>query len=138
MVKIDVYTDALKDTRLSEGFFDGWPNPPSKDKHRLILEQSYCSVVAIDEDKNEIIGFVNAISDGVLSAYIPLLEVVKPYQGQGIATKLVQHLIDELSDLYMIDLSCDKDLVSFYEKFKMIQSNAMMLRNYQNQSGRDL
>ena len=54
---------------LPDGFFEGWPNPPSKEKHRELLEKSYLSLVALDG--TAIVGFVNVISDGVLSCYIP-------------------------------------------------------------------
>jgi len=60
------------------GFFAGWPNPPSPDIHLKILQNSYRAFVAIDRDINQVVGFINAISDGVLSAYIPLLEVTSP------------------------------------------------------------
>ena len=37
------------------------------------------------DDAGRVVGFVTAISDGVLSAYIPLLEVLPEYQGAGSA-----------------------------------------------------
>ena len=118
---------------IADGFFDGWPNPPSKAVHRKILENSYLSIVAIEG--NRIVGFVNIVSDGVLSAYIPLLEVVKDYQGQGIGKKLVEEALAATKDLYMIDVACDDDVVPFYEKFGMMKSNSMIFRNYDKQSG---
>ena len=75
------------------------------------------------------------ISDGVLSAYIPLLEVLPKYKNKGIGKELVKCMIQELDEIYMIDLCCDEDLIPYYEKFGMIRSNAMLLRNYQMQSG---
>lgn len=44
-------------------------------------------------------------------------------------------MLQELDEIYMIDLCCDEDLIPYYEKFGMIRSNAMLLRNYQMQSG---
>jgi predicted N-acetyltransferase YhbS len=67
-----------------------------------------------------VVGFITAISDGVLSAYIPLLEVLKPYQGQGIGGRLVQRMLDQLNGYYMIDLLCDPELESFYARFGMV------------------
>lgn len=49
------------------GFFVDWPNPPTADTLYRILQRSHC--------------FVQAISDGVLSASIPLLEVRPAWQG---------------------------------------------------------
>ena len=52
------------------GFFVGWPNPPDSATHLRILRSSYCAFVAVDRDCNRVVGFINAISDGVLSAYV--------------------------------------------------------------------
>ena len=48
------------------------------------------------------VGFVTAISDGVLSAFIPLLEVLPEWQGPGIGTELVRRILAELEDFYMV------------------------------------
>ncbi len=129
-----VYDRDLQETDIGDGFFDGWPNPPSKEKHRQILEKSYKSIVAI-ADNNKIVGFINAVSDGILSAYIPLLEVLPGYQKQGIGSELVKRLLDELGNLYMIDLCCDIELKPFYERLGMMNSHGMIYRNYENQCG---
>lgn len=137
MIQYKVYSSALKYLQIGQGFFDGWPNPPSVEKHREILEKSYKAIVAVDEN-NIIIGFINAISDGVLSAYIPLLEVLPQYQNQGIGSELVKRMLKELEDFYMVDLLCDEDLQLFYKKLGMFKSQGMMIRNYKYQSGRDI
>lgn len=136
MIQYRLY-DELDDTiEIAEGFFDGWPSPPSKEIHRRIMANSYRTIVAVDEEKRLLVGFITIISDGVLSAYIPLLEVVKEYRSKGIGKKLVERAIEETKDLYMIDLSCDDNVVSFYDQFNMFKSNAMFLRNFENQSGK--
>lgn len=125
--------DAGGALELADGFFEGWPNPPSSETHWRLLENSYCSVLAIDNGR--IVGFINAISDGVLSAYVPLLEVLPEYRGRGIGRELVERLLSELDHLYMIDLSCDDDLVPFYEALEMRPACAMIKRNYARQNG---
>jgi len=85
-------------------------------------------------DSGKATGFINAISDGVLSAYIPLLEVLPAYKNRGIGSELVKRMLEKIKDYYMIDLTCDPELQSFYKKFNMIPSNGMMLRNYNRQS----
>jgi ribosomal protein S18 acetylase RimI-like enzyme len=59
----------------------GWPNPPSDEVFLKLLKDSYRVVLAFDNEK--LIGFISAISDGVLSAYIPLLEVLPEYQSKN-------------------------------------------------------
>ena len=126
--------DDLTPEQLTE-FFDGWPNLPSPETHLKLLQNSSHVVVAIEPETKRVIGFITAVSDGVLSAYIPFLEVVPSYNGQGIGTELVKRMFAELRHLYMIDLACDDDLVAYYERFGMIRGNSMVFRNYDRQSG---
>lgn len=115
------------------GFFVGWPNPPSEETFKNLLKSSYKFVLAIES--NKLIGFITCISDGVLSAYIPFLEVLPEYQGRGIGRELVKKLKNELNHLYMIDLLCDEELIPYYEKLGMHKAQGAFVRNYDRQSG---
>ncbi|WP_336634507.1 GNAT family N-acetyltransferase [Lysinibacillus fusiformis] len=125
----DISSDMLK------GFFVDWPNLPSPQTHLKLLENSSKVVMALDEQSNQIVGFITAISDGVLSAYIPFLEVLPAYKSKGVGKELINRMLIELQYIYMIDLCCDDDLVPLYEKFGMMKSNGMLIRNYGMQSG---
>lgn len=92
--------------------------------------------MCIDGEKNKVIGFITAISDGVLSAYIPFLEVLPEYQNKGIGMELTKRMLEELGDLYMIDLLCDQNLQPYYKKLGMHEATGMLVRNHQNQSGK--
>lgn len=117
------------------GFFVGWPNPPSPETHLRILQGSTIFELALDEQSSMVVGFVTAISDGVSCAYIPLLEVLPAYQGQGIGTKLMMKMLTRLREHYMIDLLCDPALQSFYATVGMQPAVGMCLRNYEHQAG---
>ncbi|MFE6078089.1 GNAT family N-acetyltransferase [Paenibacillus sp. NPDC057886] len=121
--------------QLGGNFFEGWPNPPSTPTFLKLLEQSYAVELAVDEETGNVVGFIQAISDGVLSAYIPLLEVLPEYQGKGIGTDLIKRMFNRLGDLYMIDLLCDNELQGFYERQGMQKAHGMVIRHYQNQAG---
>ena len=133
-MKID-YTSDLSILGILDlsGFFVGWPNPPSIEVFKKVLNGSYYVVLAIEG--NKLVGFVNSISDGVLSAYIPLLEVLPEYQGKGIGKELITILNKKLSEFYMVDLLCDSNLVSYYEKLGMNKTQGAFIRNYGRQSG---
>ncbi len=135
MIEYRYNVDGLTTEELSDGFFKDWPNPPSKKTHLMMLKKAYRMVLAMDTDTSKVIGFINAISDGILSAYIPLLEVIEVYKNKGIGSELVRRMLVELDGIYMIDIVCDKNVQPFYEKFSMVKADAMVLRNYENQCG---
>ena len=132
-----IYTTLIEDITSDQlnGFFVGWPNPPSTEVHLKLLEKSSHVVLAVDGESGQVVGFITAIGDGVLSAYIPFLEVLPPFQGQGIGQQLLKKMLELLSDVYMIDLMCDVELQGYYEKLGMHRSHGMVLRNYAKQSG---
>jgi hypothetical protein len=111
-----------------EGFFEGWPKPPSPERHLEILRGSYCVVLAREQGSPAVVGFVTAISDGVLTAFVPLLEVLASHRAKGIGTELVQRLFAELGDFYAVDLMCDRELQPFYERLGMQRSVGMAIR----------
>lgn len=132
-----VYTDSLDSItpgRL-QGFFVGWPNPPSPETHLRILQGSAAVVLAVDEASGQVVGFINAISDGFHAAFIPNLEVLPAYQGQGIGSELVRQMLRRLDRYYAIDLMCDVDVQPFYERLGLRRSTGMVLRHYPRQSG---
>ncbi len=132
-----IYTDSLADVtteHLQGGFFVGWPSPPSPTTHYRILANSAAIVLARIAD-GTVVGFITAVSDHVSCAYIPHLEVLPAYQGQGIGSELVRQMLEKLRYLYMIDLVCDPPLQPFYERFGMQPVVGMVLRNYDRQAG---
>jgi ribosomal protein S18 acetylase RimI-like enzyme len=113
-----------------EGFFEGWPNPPSPARHLELLRGSSHVVVARADEAGPVVGFVTALSDGVLAAYIPLLEVTPTHRSRGVGSELVRRLLAELADLYMIDVMCDADVLPFYERLGFTAAGGGIIRNY--------
>lgn len=126
--------EELREEQLCE-FFVGWPDPPNPATHLRILQGSTAVELALDEASDRVIGFVTAITDGTLVAYIPLLEVLTAYQGQGFGTMLVRRMLARLKGYYMVDLLCDERLRPFYERVGMMPVGGMCARHYQYQSG---
>jgi predicted N-acetyltransferase YhbS len=110
---------------MLQGFFAGWPSPPSPETHLRVLRGSQAVVIALDGAR--VVGFVSAIGDGVLSAYISLLEVRAEYRRQGIGSELIRRVLVQLEGLN-VDLSCDPELVPFYARFGMQPVGGMNLR----------
>lgn len=116
-----------------QGFFIGWDNPPTPETHLELLRESTYRVVALDGEK--VVGFITAITDKTLAAYIPFLEVLPQYQKRKIGQELVKHMLVKLEEYYMIDLLCDPELQSFYEALGMQEAQGMRIRNYGSQNG---
>jgi len=132
-----VYSDSIDGIGPDDlrGFFVGWPNPPSPGTHLRMLAGSDHIVLARDDASGRVVGYVTAIADGVLVAYIPLIEVLPEYRGQGIGTALMRRMLETLETLYAIDLLCDEDVQPFYARLGMRPATGMMVRNYARQSG---
>ena len=116
-----------------DGFFVDWANHPNPETHLQILRNSFAVWIALDGER--CVGFINAISDKVFYSFIPLLEVLPSYQGQGIGKELTRRMLISLKKMYAIDLCCDKKNVPFYKKIGFNEYHAMVKRNYANQGG---
>jgi ribosomal protein S18 acetylase RimI-like enzyme len=132
------YKDSFNEIKDAgfDGFFVGWPSPPSPETFRKLLENSDYFVIAVDTATNRAIGFITCITDWVLTAYITLLEVLPEYQGRGIGAELVRRVFEKFDDIYKVELMCDEELQNYYAKLGMKKSLGMMILKYQHQSGR--
>jgi ribosomal protein S18 acetylase RimI-like enzyme len=125
------YTESLDGIASDDlhGFWVGWPTAPSPEVHLRLLAGSEAIVLAIDDAAaGRVVGFVHAIGDGVLTAFIPSLEVLPEYQGRGIGTELMRRLLARLEDRYSVDVVCDDDVVPFYERLGLQRWGAMIVR----------
>ena len=124
-------TDGIGPSDL-QGFFAGWRNRPSPEGHLKILQGSDLVVLALSKNRR-VVGFITAITDGVSCAYIPYLEVLPEWRGQGIGTELVTRMMQNLKTIYAVDLICDEDTKGFYEKLGFSERSGMTIRNYESQ-----
>jgi GNAT superfamily N-acetyltransferase len=129
-VMVICYTDDLAGVGedMLHGFFVGWPRRPSAALHLAALRASYRCVVAIDDADGCVAGFVTMLSDGVLTAFIPWLEVLPRYQDQGIGSELMRRILEGTERFYSVDLVCDDALVPYYARFGMSGASSAVLR----------
>jgi ribosomal protein S18 acetylase RimI-like enzyme len=100
-----------------------------------LLRRSAEVVLAVQPGSDRVIGFVNLLSDHVLTAYIPLLEVLPEFRGQGIGAELIRRVLDRVPNLYMVDVTCDANVQPFYESLGFSKSLGASLRRYEHQAG---
>jgi ribosomal protein S18 acetylase RimI-like enzyme len=124
-----VYTDSVEGVTPDKlkGFFHGWMNPPSPEAHLNLLRHSEHVVLAVDDASGRVVGFITAITDHVLTAYIPYVEVVLQYRNRGIGRELTRRMLDRLQGYYLVSLVAGTGLQAFYGSFGMTPANAMML-----------
>jgi ribosomal protein S18 acetylase RimI-like enzyme len=115
--------------QLRGGFFEGWPSPPSPQMHLGHLRGAEIAIAALDSSTDQVVGFVTAVGDGAMTAFIPFLEVLPDYRERGIGVELVRLVLARLRDRYSVDLVCDPGLVPFYERLGGVEGTAVMWRN---------
>lgn len=92
---------------------------------RLLKALNNCETVFTAWDGDNLIGLINAIDDGELTAYVHYLCVNPNYQKKGIGSELVSMIKEKYKDyLYITLVAENPPLVGFYEKngFKLKQS----------------
>lgn len=130
-------TNELADLAV-EGFFVGWPTKPSETQLRESILGADKAILAIDGSAKCLVGYITAITDHALCAYLPFLEVLPTYQSQGLGKALMERMLSELGDLYMTDLVCDKEVAGFYKKAGFESWHAMIRRNPNSLKGAPL
>jgi ribosomal protein S18 acetylase RimI-like enzyme len=128
-----IYTDSLEGItvdHLRGGFFAGWSRPLTPEIHLRTLRGATGVALALDATTENVVGYITMISDGVLSAFIPNIEVLAAYQGQGIGSELMRRMLDRLSRIPNIDLICDPDVQPFYQRLGMTPYTGMIIRKH--------
>lgn len=133
MIEYRTNLDRIAESHL-QGFFVGWRKPLSATQHLEILRNSSHIVLAYDSELDKVVGFINALSDKVNFAFIPMLEVLPPYQRRGIGSKLMELMLQQLTQINCIDLMCDSDMQTWYKQFGMLCSSGMVIRKYLHRS----
>jgi ribosomal protein S18 acetylase RimI-like enzyme len=112
-VRIDSVVDGIDweqaKADLAEDRFD---NGRAADALRRSFEQS--QHVAFARDSERVVGMARLLSDGVCNAYLVDVWTKFEYRRQGIASALVQHLIEQVPGQH-VGLQTDEDAVPFYE-----------------------
>lgn len=109
-------------------FFQNWKSPPAVGIRERLLRDSDLRI-AVRED-GELVGFLAAISDGAMHAFITLVEVLETYQHKGIGKHLLELATSHFKGYYDIVLITDSDKAAFYEKLGFRSICGMHIRDY--------
>lgn len=106
----DFYSDELRDLFLSVEWSSG--HYPEK----LVIAMKNSGSVFTAWDGGKLIGLINALDDGIMTAYVHYLLINPAYQGNGIGKKLVRLLSKEYNDYLRIVLVAYDKEIAFYQK----------------------
>ena len=115
----EVELNSLGDLFLSVN----WRLGHQPDKLRRALSCSDQVITAWDGEK--LVGLVNAIADGSLTAFIPYLLVNPKYQKQGIGGTLIEMISSAYERYERIVLLTEKDTIDFYKKCGFIDAQGI-------------
>ncbi len=103
--------DDVKELFLSVEWLSG------KYPERLKRALDNCETVFTAWDGNKLVGLINAIDDGELTAYVHYLCVNPEYQRLGIGGKLLKQIKEKYRDyLYIIIIAENEGLIEYYKK----------------------
>ena len=105
----ELSTEDLKDLFLSVD----WSSGHYPEKLAVAMCNSGSVFTAWDGDK--LVGLVNALDDGIMTAYIHYMLINPQYQGQGIGKNLLQRIKEKYKDYLRIVLISYDEEVKFYE-----------------------
>ena len=115
----EVEPNSLGDLFLSVN----WPLGYQPDKLRRAFSRSDQVITAWDGEK--LVGLVNTIADGSVTAFIPYLLVNPEYQKQGIGGILIGKIVSAYEGYERIVLLTEKDTVDFYKKCGFVDAQGI-------------
>lgn len=98
--------------------FENWScEDDDSSEIQIALQNSYCAYGAFDRQK--MVGFFRALSDGVSDAYLLDLIVEPSYRNRGIASELVRSILSELKSKNLSWITCisNPKVDKLYKKF---------------------
>jgi ribosomal protein S18 acetylase RimI-like enzyme len=118
----DFLEKELRDLFLSVG----WSSGNYSDK--LVIAMKNSASVFTAWDGNKLIGLVNVLDDGIMTAYVHYLLIMPEYQHIGIGKKLVQMVSENYQDYLRIVLIAYDEEIGFYEHcgFKVAEGTKPM------------
>lgn len=111
MISCEVYPKQIASLRKSVGWNE------MDDYYKYSLKNSYFYICCFD--CNELIGFLDVVSNGFTDAYIQDVIVNPSYRNNGIGSHLMTMAIERLKQnkIYAVSVLFEQRLLSFYKKF---------------------
>jgi len=83
---------------------------------KLVVAMKNSGTVFSAYDNGKLVGLINALDDGIMTAYVHYLLVNPQYQGKGIGKELVRMLTEKYKDYLRIVLVAYDKEIEFYKR----------------------
>jgi GNAT superfamily N-acetyltransferase len=102
-----------------------WSRPANEEELREVLEAGP-AVGAWDGER--LVGFVRALSDGYLAAYVEDVMVHQDYRRGGVGDRLMSRLLTEIKRSANVSLFCERPVARFYERHGFRATSYMLMQ----------
>jgi GNAT superfamily N-acetyltransferase len=102
-----------------------WSRPANEEELREVLEAGP-AVGAWDGER--LVGFVIALSDGHLAAYIEDVMVHQDYRRCGVGDRIMSRLLGEIKQNANVSLYCERPVARFYERNGFRATSYMLMQ----------
>jgi GNAT superfamily N-acetyltransferase len=76
---------------------------------------------------DQLVGFVRAVTDGVVRAYLEDVLVAESHRGVGVGRALVATILDLVEPIPVVSLFCSTDLAGYYEAAGFYRTDQVVL-----------
>lgn len=132
-ISIHLITQPLSLEQLLPLYVDaGWAQADDSKLDWITRSQQGCFCMAAALHNGQLVAMAKALSDGVTSAYIHEVTVLKSYRGQKLGQRVVEAVLKHLDScgIDWVRLICDRELIEFYRDidFEVSSEFVMVLR----------
>ena len=99
---------------------------------KLVIAMEHSDTVFSAWNDEKLIGLINVLDDGIMTAYIHFLLVDPEYQGIGIGKELLCMLKEKYKDYLRIVLTSEEDKTGFYQNsgFELSEAKTMFINRF--------